>query len=123
MQFLPTLELTPQLRLLLARGALRLQPGQWVRDERGVGRYLRTDTEKGVTYVSRVRPGDTWASASDRFRRACVKGFVGKYRGRYERTKAERRARRGDGGPPADPSSGTPVPEGWNGGLYSAAAR
>lgn len=94
MQFLPTLDLTPQLRMLLARGALRLQPGQWVRDERGVGRYLRTDTEKGVTYVSRVRPGDSWASASDRFHRACAKGFVGKYRPLYKRVKAEREARR-----------------------------
>lgn len=123
MQFLPTLDLTPQVRLLLARGALRLQPGQWVRDERGVGRYLRTDHSKGVTYVSRVRPGDSWASAADRFRRACVKGFVGKYRPLYERARAEREFRRRTAGPAASPSA-TPAPEGGKeGGGYSAAMR
>ena len=123
MQFLPTLDLTPQVRLLLARGALRLQPGQWVKDERGVGRYLRTDHSRGVTYVSRVRPGDSWSSAADRFRRACVKGFVGKYRPLYERAKAEREMRR-MAGPAAVPPSATPGPEGERKDAgYSAAMR
>lgn len=94
MPYLPTIELTPQVRLLLARGALRLQPGQWVRDEKGLGRYLRTDRRNGVSYVSRVRPGDDWRSQSNRFRRACRNGFVGKYRPLYEFVKAERDAAR-----------------------------
>ena len=37
MRYMPTIELTPQIAMLLSRGALRLQPGQWVRagDRRG----------------------------------------------------------------------------------------
>src|SRR5919197_829092 len=92
MHYLPTIELTPQVCLLLSRGALRLQPGQWVKGERGHGRYLRTDPRKGTSYVSWVRPGDDWRSQSQRFRRACQKGFVGKYRPLYEFVKAEREA-------------------------------
>ena len=92
MQYLPTIELTPQVSLLLARGALRLQPGQWVRGEKGTGRYLRTNPLTGVSYISWLRPGDRWEDAAQRFHRACVKGFVGKYRPLYEFVKAEREA-------------------------------
>src|SRR3954468_22886633 len=94
MRYLPTIDLTPQVRLLLSRGALRLQPGQWVRGPSGVGRYLRTDRRTGVTSVSWVRPGDDWAAQAQRFHRACIKGFIGKYRGRYDQVKAERDAAR-----------------------------
>lgn len=94
MQYLPTIDLTDQMKLLLARGALRLQPGQWVRGERGVGRYLRTDLNKGVNYVSWVRPDDSFASHSQRFHRACEKGFVGKYAARYDAVRAMREAAR-----------------------------
>ena len=90
MKYLPTIDLTPQVKLLLSRGALRLQPGQWVRGERGVGRYLRTDWRTGTSSVSWVRPDDDWTTQSQRFHRACVKGYVGKYRGNYDRVKAER---------------------------------
>jgi hypothetical protein len=91
MRYLPTVDLTPQVKLLLARGALHLQPGQWVKSaEKGVGRYLRTDPRNGVSYVSWVRPEDDWATQSQRFRRACQKGFVGKYRPFYDVVKAER---------------------------------
>jgi hypothetical protein len=38
MQYLPTIDLTPQIRLLLAKRALRLQPGQWVRENGARGR-------------------------------------------------------------------------------------
>ncbi|HEV7372409.1 hypothetical protein [Arenibaculum sp.] len=86
MKYLPTIDLDPQVRLLLAHGALRLQPGQWVRDERGrVGRFLRTNGRTGSVHASWVRPDDTWASAAGRFHRACIKGFVGRYRPLYDR--------------------------------------
>ncbi|WP_029009564.1 hypothetical protein [Azospirillum halopraeferens] len=91
MPYLPTIDITPQIALLLRHGALRLQPGQWVSGEKGRGRYLRTDPRTGVTYVSWVRPGDDWQSAAGRFRRACRKGFVGKYRPLYEAEKERRR--------------------------------
>ena len=91
MQYFPTIDLTPQVRLLLARGALRLQPGQWVRDDGGAqGRYLRTNRQTGVTYVSWVRPDDRFEDAARRFHRACVKGFIGKYAPLYDVVKAER---------------------------------
>jgi hypothetical protein len=94
MHYLPTIELTPQVQLLLSRGALRLQPGQWVRGEKGRGRYLRTDKRNGVNYVSWVRPGDDWENQSQRFHRACLKGFVGKYRPLYDFVRAQRDAAR-----------------------------
>ncbi|HEY0833274.1 MAG TPA: hypothetical protein VGE72_05130 [Azospirillum sp.] len=90
MSYFPTIDLTPQVSLLLSRGALRLQPGQWVRGEKGRGRYLRTDLRSGVTYVSWLRSGDDWKTAADRFHRACRKGFVGKYRPLYDAEKARR---------------------------------
>ncbi|HYE51543.1 MAG TPA: hypothetical protein VEB20_18230 [Azospirillaceae bacterium] len=90
MHYLPSIELTPQVRLMLSRGALRLQPGQWVRGERGTGRYLRTDPRTGVSYVSWVRPGDSWADQAQRFHRACRNAYVGKYRPLYDRLRAER---------------------------------
>lgn len=83
MRFMPAIDLTPQVRLMLARGALTLQPGQWVRGDRGTGRYLRTDPRTGVTYVSWVRPGDSFADQAGRFGRACRKGYVGRYAWRY----------------------------------------
>ncbi len=94
MTYFPTIELTPQVDLLLARGALRLQPGQWVRRGDRHGRYLRTNPATGVSYVSWIRPGDNWKSHSQRFHRACVKGFVGKYRGLYDRVKLARQMNR-----------------------------
>ncbi len=90
MPYFPTIELTPQVSMLLARGALQLSPGQWVRGEKGRGRYLRTDPRTGVTYISWVRPSDDWKTAADRFHRACRKGFIGKYRPLYEAEKARR---------------------------------
>lgn len=91
MPYFPTIELTPQVSMLLARGALHLNPGQWVRSEgKGRGRYLRTDPRTGVTYVSWLRSGDDWQTAAERFHRACRKGFVGKYRPLYEAEKARR---------------------------------
>ena len=90
MPYFPTIDLTPQVSMLLARGALRLNPGQWVRGEKGRGRYLRTDPRTGVSYISWVRPGGDWRTAADRFHRACRKGFVGKYRPLYEGEKARR---------------------------------
>ena len=90
MSYFPIIDLTPQVSMLLARGALRLNPGQWVRGEKGRGRYLRTDPRTGITYVSWLRAGDDWRSAADRFHRACRKGFVGKYRPLYEAEKARR---------------------------------
>ncbi|WP_431857752.1 hypothetical protein [Azospirillum sp.] len=90
MPYFPTIELTPQVSMLLARGALQLNPGQWVRGEKGRGRYLRTDPRTGVSYISWVRPGDDWRAAADRFHRACRKGFIGKYRPLYEAEKARR---------------------------------
>lgn len=81
--------------MMLAKGALSLAPGQWVRDtRRGKGRYLRTDFRTGVTYVSWVRPGDGLKQASERFHRACRNAFVGKYRPLYEAAKAMREADR-----------------------------
>ena len=94
MQYLPTIDLTDQIRLLLARGALRLQPGQWVRENGDHGRYLRTNPSTGVTYVSWIRPGDRWEDAAQRFHRACVKGFIGKYAPLYDAVRAEREAAR-----------------------------
>lgn len=95
MQYFETIDLTSQVKRLLAQGALTLQPGQWVRDaERGVGRYLRTDRRTGVTYVSWKRPGETWETYGQRFHRACVKGFVGRYAPLYDIVKAEREAAR-----------------------------
>ncbi|WP_207479739.1 hypothetical protein [Arenibaculum pallidiluteum] len=105
MAYLPMIELTPQVRMMLARGALRLAPGQWVRDpERGKGRYLRTDPRTGVTYASWVRPGDSWEQASGRFHRACRNAYVGKYRRLYEAAKLFRKAERAEaaGLTPAD---------------------
>src|SRR5918995_1001549 len=55
-----------------------------------IGRYLRTDHRTGTTYVSWVRPGDDWTTQSQRFHRACVKGYVGKYASRYEGLKPAR---------------------------------
>ncbi len=98
MQYLPTIQLTSQVSLLLSEGALRLQPGQWVTGEKGIGRYLRTDHRTGTTYVSWVRPGDDWATQSQRFHRACVKGYVGKYASRYEGLKPARLGGRRLGG-------------------------
>ena len=60
--------------MLLSKGALRLQPGQWVAGEKGIGRYLRTDHRTGTTYVSWVRPGDDWTTQSQRFHRAMCEG-------------------------------------------------
>jgi hypothetical protein len=98
MRYFPTIDLTPQVKLLLARGALRLQPGQWVRsDEKGFGRFLRTDPRSGVSYVSWVRPEDDWETQAQRFHRACQKGFVGKYRPLYDAVKTERERRRPSG--------------------------
>jgi len=97
MTYMPTIDLTPQVRLMLARGALRLSPGQWVRESgRGRGRYLRTDPRTGVTYVSWLRPGDSWADAAARFRRACRNAYVGKYRPLYEAAKLMREAERAE---------------------------
>ena len=90
MPYFPTIDLTPQVSLLLARGALHLNPGQWVCGPKGHGRYLRTDPRTGTTYVSWLRPGDDWETASQRFSRACRKGFVGRYRANYEAEKARR---------------------------------
>ncbi|PWC76490.1 hypothetical protein TSH64_17840 [Azospirillum sp. TSH64] len=84
MPFFPTIDLTPQVKMLLARGALTLNPGQWVRGEKGRGRFLRTDPRTGTAHVSWLRPGDDWKTASQRFHRACRKGYIGKYRGLYE---------------------------------------
>ncbi len=84
--------------MLLSKGALHLQPGQWVAGEKGIGRYLRTDHRTGTTYVSWVRPGDDWTTQSQRFHRACVKGYVGKYASRYEGLK------------PARPGGRSPLP-------------
>jgi hypothetical protein len=90
MQYLPTIQLTSQVSILLSKGALHLQPGQWVAGEKGIGRYLRTDHRTGTTYVSWVRPGDDWTTQSQRFHRACMKGYVGKYASRYEGLKPAR---------------------------------
>jgi hypothetical protein len=90
MRYLPAIEMTDQVSLLLSAGALRLQPGQWVHGDKGAGRYLRTDNRTGTTYVSWVRPGDDWTTQSQRFHRACVKGYVGKYGSRYEGLKPAR---------------------------------
>jgi hypothetical protein len=97
MTYMPTIELTPQVRMMLAKGALTLAPGQWVRDAaRGKGRYLRTDMRTGVTYVSWVRAGDTWEAAATRFHRACRNAYVGKYRRLYDAAKAMREAERAE---------------------------
>ena len=90
MRYLPTIQLTSQISMLLSEGALRLQPGQWVTGDKGIGRYLRTDHRTGTTYVSWVRPGDDWETQSQRFHRACMKGYVGKYASRYEGLKPAR---------------------------------
>ncbi len=83
MRYLPAIELTDQVRLLLAHDALRLQPGQWVSAGTARGRYLRTDPRRATTYVNWVRPHDTWKDQADRFHRACVKGYVGRYAALY----------------------------------------
>lgn len=84
MKFRPTVELTPETTRRLATGQLTLQPGQWVKGAKGRGRYLRTNPRTGVNYVSWVRKGDDWQSQAERFHRACIKGFVGKYRALYD---------------------------------------
>jgi len=56
MKFLPAIELTGQMRALLAHGALRLHPGQWVVEDGQRGRYLRTNRRTGVSYVAWQRP-------------------------------------------------------------------
>lgn len=83
MTYMPTIELTPQIAMLLARGALTLQPGQWVRAGDRRGRYLRTNPKTGVSYFSWVRPEDDWTAQAQRFHRACVKGYVGRYAALY----------------------------------------
>ena len=93
MTYFPTIELDGQTLLLLSRGALRLQPGQWVRSKtRGRGRYLRTNPRTGSTSVCWVRPGEDFDAFTQRFHRACMKGFVGRYAPRYEAAKALRDA-------------------------------
>lgn len=92
MQYLPTIELTPQIELLLTRGALRLQPGQWVEEGGRRGRYLRTNPRTGVTSACWLRPGESFADQAQRFHRACVKGFVGRYAALYPEAKAAREA-------------------------------
>ncbi len=94
MTYFPTIDLTGQIRLLLSRGALRLQPGQWVRENGRQGRYLRTNPRTGVTSVCWVRPGDTVAGHARRFHRACVKGFVGRHARLYPAVRTEREIRR-----------------------------
>ena len=111
MQYFPTIDLTPQVRMLLAGGALRLQPGQWVREGESRGRYLRTSPRTGVTYVSWVRPDDRFDDAARRFHRAGVKGFVGRYAPLYDAVKARREAARAanDPGAPAAARDGDPL--------------
>ena len=94
MKFLPTIELTGQMRTLLAHGALRLQPGQWITESGRRGRYLRTNRRTGVSYVAWERSGESWDAQARRFHRACVKGFVGKYAPAYELVKFMREAER-----------------------------
>jgi hypothetical protein len=63
-----------------------------------------------VTYVSWVRPEDRWADHVQRFHRACVKGFVGRYAPLYDAVKAAReaaRAREGSGHEPGDAATVT----------------
>ena len=96
--------------MLLSKGALRLQPGQWVAGEKGIGRYLRTDHRTGTTYVSWVRPGDDWTTQSQRFHRACMKGYVGKYASRYEGLKPARLGGRRLGQPDAAAVRPCPLP-------------
>ena len=67
--------------------------GSRAKPSKGMGRYLpRTDHRTGTTYVSWVRPGDDWTTQSQRFHRACMKGYVGKYASRYEGLKPARLA-------------------------------
>ena len=89
MKFLPAIELTGQMRALLAHGALRLQPGQWVVENGRRGRYLRTNRRTGVSYVAWRRPQENWRAQAQRFHRACVKGFVGKYAPYYQPKKPQ----------------------------------
>lgn len=110
MRYMPAVDLTPQVRLMLARGALALQPGQWVRGERGAGRYLRTDLRTGVTYVSWVRPGDTFAAQAGRFGRACRKGYVGRHGRRYRPREGTGRPGAGDAGRPSRHSAARFIP-------------
>jgi hypothetical protein len=102
MKFLPAIELTGQARMLLAHGALRLQPGQWIIENGVRGRYLRTNRRTGVSYFSWERPEESWSQQAQRFHRACVKGFVGKYAPYYEVVKAMREAERRQRGAPSD---------------------
>jgi hypothetical protein len=94
MKFLPAIELSGPLRTLLAQGALRLQPGQWVVENGRRGRYLRTNRRTGVSYFAWERPEESWRAQAQRFHRACVNGFVGKYARYYELAKALRAAER-----------------------------
>jgi hypothetical protein len=95
MKFFPVIELDEQMRELLALGALRLQPGQWVSERGRRGRYLRTNRRTGVSYFAWERPEESWDAQARRFHRACVKGFVGKYAPYYEAVKALRETARG----------------------------
>lgn len=79
MRYMPAIELTPDIRRLLAGGALRLQPGQWLTDGGARGRYLRVNRRTGTPHVCWTRPGERFADQTARFHRACVKGFVGRH--------------------------------------------
>ncbi len=94
MLYLPAIELTGQVQTLLAQGALRLQPGQWVVRGDQRGRYLRTNRRTGVSYFAWERPHESWKQQTQRFHRACIKGFVGKYAPYYDVVKAMRDAER-----------------------------
>lgn len=94
MRYFPTIDVTDQTRMLLSSGALRLQPGQWVVENGRRGRYLRTNLRTAVSYFSWERSDENWRAQVQRFHRACVKGFVGKYAPAYEYVSALRQARR-----------------------------
>ncbi len=94
MKFLPAIELTGQARMLLAHGALRLHPGQWVIENGKRGRYLRTNRRTGVSYFAWERADESWHEQAQRFHRACVKGYIGKYAPYYELAKPIRGADR-----------------------------
>lgn len=90
MKYLPAIEMSAELRTLLAHGALRLNPGQWVIENGRRGRYLRTNYRTGVSYFAWEEPSESWRDQASRFHRACVKGFVGKYAPYYDLVKAIR---------------------------------